>query len=142
MSATSMVRGDRLDIDPAVWIAKPSLGDRAAAQEKRVERPFVNAAIKEALCREAKGDRSCCESATEVRSRLSLSCADNMSLGTCACTPLNRRHRKTRAAIKADSYCVQPIPLFTLRSQRSHQKPAADNPFAIDRLLSATPVAP
>jgi len=31
---------------------------RAAAQEPRVERIFVNAAIKKALCREAKGDRS------------------------------------------------------------------------------------
>ena len=31
---------------------------RAAAQEPSVERIFVNAAIKKALCREAKGDRS------------------------------------------------------------------------------------
>ena len=31
---------------------------RAAAQEPSVQRIFVNAAIKKALCREAKGDRS------------------------------------------------------------------------------------
>jgi penicillin-insensitive murein endopeptidase len=31
---------------------------RAAAQEPTVQRIFVNAAIKKALCREAKGDRS------------------------------------------------------------------------------------
>jgi penicillin-insensitive murein endopeptidase len=50
MTATNMVRTDRLDIDPAVCLVI-----RAAAQEARI---FVNAAIKKALCREAKGDRS------------------------------------------------------------------------------------
>jgi penicillin-insensitive murein endopeptidase len=58
MSATNMVRSDRLDIDPAVWTPSHLLVIRAAAQEPRVERIFVNAAIKKALCREAKGDRS------------------------------------------------------------------------------------
>src|ERR1700730_8236043 len=58
MSATNMVRSDRLDIDPAVWTPSHLLVIRAAAQELRVERIFVNAAIKKALCREAKGDRS------------------------------------------------------------------------------------
>jgi penicillin-insensitive murein endopeptidase len=58
MSATNMVRIDRLDIDPAVWTPSHLLVIRAAAQEPRVERIFVNAAIKKALCREAKGDRS------------------------------------------------------------------------------------
>ena len=57
-SAVMMVRADRLDIDPKVW--KPThLGViRAAAREPSVQRIFVNAAIKKALCREAKGDRS------------------------------------------------------------------------------------
>jgi penicillin-insensitive murein endopeptidase len=58
MSATNMVRADRLDIDPAVWTPTHLLVIGAAAQEPRVERIFVNAAIKKALCREAKGDRS------------------------------------------------------------------------------------
>jgi penicillin-insensitive murein endopeptidase len=58
MSATNMVRADRLDIDSAAWTPSHLLVIRAAAQEPRVERIFVNAAIKKALCREAKGDRS------------------------------------------------------------------------------------
>jgi penicillin-insensitive murein endopeptidase len=58
MSATNMVRADRLDIDPTVWTPSHLMVIRAAAQEPRVERIFVNAAIKKALCREAKGDRS------------------------------------------------------------------------------------
>jgi penicillin-insensitive murein DD-endopeptidase len=58
MSATMMVRPDRLDIDPKVWTSSHLLVIRAAAQEPEVERIFVNAAIKKALCREAKGDRS------------------------------------------------------------------------------------
>lgn len=58
MSAVMMVRRDRLDIDPAAWTPTHWKVLRAAALEPRVDRIFVNAAIKKALCREAKGDRS------------------------------------------------------------------------------------
>jgi penicillin-insensitive murein endopeptidase len=58
MSAVMMVRKDRLDIDPASWTPSHLPVIRAAAQEPAVERIFVNAAIKKALCREARGDRS------------------------------------------------------------------------------------
>ncbi|MDB5485673.1 MAG: murein endopeptidase Metallo peptidase family [Tardiphaga sp.] len=58
MSAVMMVRKDRLDIDPQAWTPTHLAVIRAAAQEPAVERIFVNAAIKKALCREAKGDRS------------------------------------------------------------------------------------
>jgi penicillin-insensitive murein endopeptidase len=58
MSAVMMVRPDRLDIDPQTWTPSHLSVIRAAAQEPSVERIFVNAAIKKALCREAKGDRS------------------------------------------------------------------------------------
>jgi penicillin-insensitive murein DD-endopeptidase len=58
MSATMTVRDDRLDIDPKVWTPGHVAVIRAAALEPSVQRIFVNAAIKKALCREAKGDRS------------------------------------------------------------------------------------
>src|ERR1700678_3651773 len=58
MSAVMMVRPDRLDTDPNVWTPNHLTVIHDAAQEPRVERIFVNAAIKKALCREAKGDRS------------------------------------------------------------------------------------
>jgi len=58
MSAVMMVRQDRLDIDPKVFTPGHVLVLRDAAQEPGVQRIFVNAAIKKALCREAKGDRS------------------------------------------------------------------------------------
>jgi penicillin-insensitive murein endopeptidase len=57
MSAIMMVREDRLDIDPKVFTPGHLVVIRAAAQEPSVQRIFVNAAIKKALCREAKGDR-------------------------------------------------------------------------------------
>jgi penicillin-insensitive murein endopeptidase len=57
MSAVMMVRSDRLDIDPNAWTPTHLSVIRAAAQEPTVQRIFVNAAIKRALCREAKGDR-------------------------------------------------------------------------------------
>jgi penicillin-insensitive murein endopeptidase len=56
-SAVMMVRADRLDIDPNAWTPSHLAVIRAAAQEPSVQRIFVNAAIKKALCREAKGDR-------------------------------------------------------------------------------------
>jgi penicillin-insensitive murein endopeptidase len=58
MSATMMVREDRLDIDPKAWTPEHWMVLRDAAQEPAVQRIFVNAAIKKALCREAKGDRA------------------------------------------------------------------------------------
>ena len=58
MSAVMMVRPDRLDIDPNVWTPNHLTLIRDAAQEPSVQRIFANAAIKKALCREAKGNRS------------------------------------------------------------------------------------
>ena len=58
MSAVMMVRPDRLDIDPRVFTPSHLAVIRDAAQEPAVQRIFVNPAIKKALCREAKGDRS------------------------------------------------------------------------------------
>src|SRR6202021_2051204 len=57
MSAVMMVRSDRLDIDPNTWTPQHLAVIRDAAEEPSVERIFVNAAIKKALCREARGDR-------------------------------------------------------------------------------------
>jgi penicillin-insensitive murein endopeptidase len=57
MSAVMMVRPDRLDIDPDVWTSGQLTLLRDAALEPSVQRIFVNAAIKKALCREARGDR-------------------------------------------------------------------------------------
>src|SRR5947208_6741825 len=58
MSAVMMVRADLLDVDPHAWTPSHLAVIRAAAQEPSVQRVFVNAAIKKALCREARGDRS------------------------------------------------------------------------------------
>ncbi|MFH3478155.1 penicillin-insensitive murein endopeptidase [Xanthobacter variabilis] len=58
ISATMMVRKDRRDIDPASWRPDHWKVVRAAASDPEVERIFVNAAIKKALCRDATGDRS------------------------------------------------------------------------------------
>lgn len=57
MSATNMVRPDRLDVDPKVWTPSHLAVIRTAAKQPEVARIFVNAAIKRALCREAGSDR-------------------------------------------------------------------------------------
>jgi len=58
MSATNVVAGDKKDVDPAVWTPAHVAIIRAAATEPEVERIFVNAAIKKALCRDAGRDRA------------------------------------------------------------------------------------
>ena len=58
MSATMMVAPDRKDVDPNVWTPAHTALIKAAAEAPEVERIFVNAAIKKALCREAGDDRA------------------------------------------------------------------------------------
>ena len=59
MSATDVVAADRLDVDRSVWTRDHVAVIKAAAKEPAVERIFVNAAIKKALCRDAGAtDRS------------------------------------------------------------------------------------
>jgi penicillin-insensitive murein DD-endopeptidase len=58
MSATMVVAADRKDVDPSVWTHGHTEVIKAAAQDPAVERIFVNAAIKKALCREADSDRA------------------------------------------------------------------------------------
>ncbi len=58
MSATMVVADDRKDVDPRVWTPGHFAVIKAAASDPLVQRVFVNAAIKKALCREAGGDRA------------------------------------------------------------------------------------
>jgi penicillin-insensitive murein endopeptidase len=57
MSATNLVRPDRLDVDPAVFTQTHVAILKLVASERIVDRIFVNAAIKKALCRSAGPDR-------------------------------------------------------------------------------------
>lgn len=57
ISATSVISADKKDVDPAIWTPSHTAVIRAAAKAPEVERIFVNAAIKKALCREAGSDR-------------------------------------------------------------------------------------
>lgn len=57
IAATKVVAADGRDVDPLVWTAQHGAVIKAAAKEPEVERIFVNAAIKKALCREAGSDR-------------------------------------------------------------------------------------
>ncbi len=55
VSSIKVVRSDRLDVDPSVWTQGHLAVLRTAAQDPQVQRIFVNAAIKRALCRAEKG---------------------------------------------------------------------------------------
>jgi penicillin-insensitive murein endopeptidase len=56
MSAVDMVRQDQLDIDPRVWTDGQLAVVRTAALDPTVQRIFVNAAIKRAICRTSAGE--------------------------------------------------------------------------------------
>ena len=58
LSATNIVREDWLDVEPSRWTPQHLALIKAAAQDKDVERVLVNPAIKKAICRDARGDRS------------------------------------------------------------------------------------
>jgi penicillin-insensitive murein endopeptidase len=58
VSPLMMVREDRTDIDPNTWTPSHLKVIKAAAEDPAVDRIFVNAAIKKALCREAGSDRA------------------------------------------------------------------------------------
>ena len=55
VSSINMVRADRLDINPDTWTDKQLAVIRTAALEPQVQRIFVNAAIKRAMCRTEVG---------------------------------------------------------------------------------------
>jgi penicillin-insensitive murein endopeptidase len=56
MSSVGMVRDDRLDVDQRTWTPSHLAVLRAAASDPSVQRIFVNAAIKRAVCRTAAGE--------------------------------------------------------------------------------------
>jgi penicillin-insensitive murein endopeptidase len=56
MSATMAVAPSRLDVDHSVWTPAHAALIKAAAEDPKVQRVFVNAAIKKALCRGAGND--------------------------------------------------------------------------------------
>lgn len=58
MSAVNMVAENRKDVDRSLWTPQHTALIKEAAEQPGVERIFVNAAIKKALCREAGGNRS------------------------------------------------------------------------------------
>jgi penicillin-insensitive murein DD-endopeptidase len=58
MLSINVVAKNRLDVDPSLWTPGHAGLIKAAALDPRVERMFVNPAIKKALCREATGDRA------------------------------------------------------------------------------------
>ncbi len=55
MSAVDMVTEDGLSVDAAHWTPRQAAIIKAAAEEPEVDRIFVNAAIKKALCQTAAG---------------------------------------------------------------------------------------
>lgn len=58
MPALNMARSDWRDVDPKHWTPAHTRLIRTAAADPRVERVFVNPALKVALCRESGSDRA------------------------------------------------------------------------------------
>ena len=132
MSAVMMVRDDRLDIDPNVWTPKHLTVIRAAAQEPAVERIFVNAAIKKALCREAKGDRGWLSKVRpDVRPRLSLPYPHQMSGGQHECECSRSQPPRAKAARGDFAYWFKDAVTAPQTAERAAEAEAADDAGAV-----------
>ncbi len=55
VSSTNVVRADRMDVNPKIWTPQHLAVIREAALDPNVQRVFVNAAIKRAMCRTEAG---------------------------------------------------------------------------------------
>jgi penicillin-insensitive murein endopeptidase len=58
MMATNVVADDWNDVNPQIWSPAHIALLKTAAQDKEVERVLINPAIKKALCRDVRSDRS------------------------------------------------------------------------------------
>ena len=121
MSAVMMVRPDRLDIDPHVWTPGHLAVIRDAAREPRVQRIFVNAAIKKALCREAKGDRGWL---SKVRPFWGHDYHFHIRI-TC---PEGSKQCESQPAPKADEGCAPSDLAFWFKDSVLHPKPPKEPP--------------
>ena len=148
MSAVMMVRDDRLDIDPKVFTPGHLTVLRDAAQEPSVQRIFVNAAIKKALCREAKGDRSWLyQDQAVVGPRLSLPHPHGMPArqhrlqGPTAADRRRRlRHRAISPTGSRMEYCIRSR--RPSRRSRRHGMTLAALPAACKQVLAAPDAKP
>src|SRR5882724_6505705 len=121
MSAVMMVRDDRLDIDPNVWTPGHLAVIRDAALEPSVQRIFVNAAIKKALCREAKGDKNWLSKVRpwyghDYHFHVRITCPP----GDSACT--------AQPPPSEDEGCVPADLAYWFRDEVIHPKPPAEPP--------------
>ena len=83
MSATNIVADDWKDVNPKIWSPAHIALLKIAAKDNEVERVLVNPAIKKALCRDVKGDRSWLHKVRPVyRTQLPLPYPHRLSRGT------------------------------------------------------------
>ena len=85
MSALDMVRPDGLSVDPAHWSERQAGIIKAAAESPEVERIFVNAAIKKALCETPRRRAVDDQGARLLGAQLPFSRAHSLPEGETAC---------------------------------------------------------
>ena len=112
---------DGLDVDQSRWTPDHLAVIRAAAQSAAVERIFVNAAIKKAICREATGDRVVAQQgAPDVGAQLPLPHPHGLSgrrerLHRAGSRRARRRLRSARLVVPAGG--PAPAPLDTTKKK-------------------------
>jgi penicillin-insensitive murein endopeptidase len=128
MMATNVVADDWKDVRPDVWSAKYIALYKMLAQEPGVERVLANPAIKKALCRDVKGDRSWLHKIRPVYGHnyhfhLRISC------------PHDSPECKTQPATPHDEGCGKDLDWWFTRQALEPKKPGKSKPI----LMSALP---
>jgi penicillin-insensitive murein endopeptidase len=130
MMATNVVADDWLDVRPDVWSPKYIALYKMAAQDPEIERVLANPAIKKALCRDVKGDRSWLH---KIRPVYGHNYHFHVRIGC----PKDSPDCKTQAATPNDEGCGKDLDAWFTKQALEPRKPGVPKPI----LMSALPAA-
>jgi penicillin-insensitive murein endopeptidase len=120
MSAVNVVAADKKDVDPKLWTPRHDAVIKTAAQDPAVERIFVNAAIKKALCRNAGASRA-------WLSKVRPWWGHNYHFHVRIRCPANAAGCEDQPATSADDGCGRELDWW-FRDEVLHPKPPAEPP--------------
>ena len=129
MMATNVVADDWKDVNPNIWSPKYIALYKLIANEPGVERVLANPAIKKALCRDVKGDRSWLHKIRPVYGH-------NYHLHIRISCPENSPECKTQPATPADEGCGKELDWW-FSKKTLNPMPGVSKPI----LMSALPAA-
>ena len=130
MMATNVVADDWMDVNPAIWSPAHIAVLKTAAQDQEVERVLINPAIKKALCRDVKRDRSWLH---KMRPVLGHNYHFHIRIGC----PDDSVDCKAQAPAPHDEGCGKDLDAWFIKKAPSDVKPGVRAPLKMSALPAA-----